>query len=74
MNNNAQSQNAKEFAEDLNALMSNLNEISSSVNTMTSDEGLKKKVSDSIDNLNVTMCEVSKTLKTVNGKGEKANL
>lgn len=66
--------NAKEFAEDLNALMNNLNEISSSVNTLTKDEDLKKKVSDSIDNLNVTMCEVSKALKTVNGKDEKANL
>ena len=66
--------NAKDFAEDLNGLMHNLNDISTSVNNMTHDENLKSKLSDSIDNLNITMCEVSKTLATVNGKGEKQNL
>ena len=66
--------NAKEFAEDLNAVMKNLNEISSSVNTMTKDENVKKKFVESVDNLNITMCEVSKALSTVNGKGDKENL
>ena len=66
--------NAKDFAEDLNALMNNLNEISASVNTMTKDENLKNKVSASIDNLNTTMCEVSKALKSVNGKEDKNNI
>ena len=66
--------NAKEFAEDLNGLMHNLNDISTAVNKMTNDENLKNKVNESIDNLNITMCEVSKTLKTVNGKDEKQNL
>lgn len=66
--------NAKEFAEDLNAVMKNLNEISSSVNTMTKDENVKKKFVESVDNLNITMCEVSKALSTVNGKGDKQNL
>ena len=65
---------SKEFAEDLNGLMSNLNEISASVNQMTKDENMKKKISDSIDNLNITMCEVSKALETINGKGDKENL
>lgn len=60
---------AKEFAEDLNAVMKNLNEISTSVNRMTKDEGLKNKISTSIDNLNVTMCEVSTALETINGEG-----
>ena len=60
---------AKEFAEDLNAVMKNLNEISSSVNRMTKDENLKTKISTSIDNLNVTMCEVSTALETINGEG-----
>ncbi len=60
---------AKEFAEDLNAVMKNLNEISSSVNRMTKDENLKSKISTSIDNLNVTMCEVSTALETINGEG-----
>jgi len=66
--------NAKEFAEDLNSVMHNLNDISTAVNKMAHDEGLKKKVTDSVDNLNITMCEVSKALATVNGKGDKENL
>ena len=66
--------NAKDFAEDLNSVMHNLNDISSAVNKMAHDEDLKKKFTDSVDNLNITMCEVSKTLKTVNGKGDKENL
>jgi len=66
--------NAKDFAEDLNSVMHNLNDISTAVNKMAHDEGLKKKVTDSVDNLNITMCEVSKALATVNGKGDKENL
>jgi len=54
--------------------MKNLNEISNAVNSMTKDEQLKEKVTTSIDNLNITMCEVSKALETVNGKGDKENL
>jgi len=65
---------SKEFAEDLTSLMTNLKEISASVNVMTKDENLKKKISDSIDNLNVTMCEVSKAMVTINGTGDKDNL
>ena len=49
---------AKAFGEDLNAVMTNLNEISTSV-----------------DNLNVTMCEVSNALETINGEdGDKEGL
>lgn len=66
--------NAKDFAEDLNSVMNNLNEISTAVNKMTKDENIKKKFSDSVDNLNITMCEVSRALETVNGKGDKDNL
>lgn len=65
---------SKEFAEDLTSLMNNLKEISTSVNQMTKDEHLKTKISDSIDNLNITMCEVAKALETVNGTGDKENL
>ena len=60
---------AEEFGEDLNAIMNNLNEISTSVNDMTKDENLKTKIETSIDNLNVTMCEVSTALQTINGEG-----
>lgn len=65
---------SQEFAQDLTSLMSNLKEISDSVNVMTKDEQLKAKISDSIDNLNITMCEVSKALETINGTGDKDNL
>lgn len=66
---------AKAFGEDLNAVMTNLNEISSSVNKMTKDENLKTKIETSIDNLNVTMCEVSNALETINGEdGDKEGL
>ena len=60
--------NAKEFAEDLNAVMKNMNEISTSINNMTKDENLKKKLTTSIDNLNITMCEVTSALQTINGQ------
>jgi len=65
---------SKEFAQDLTGLMTNLREISESINVMTKDNALKTKISDSIDNLNITMCEVSKALETINGTGDKENL
>ena len=66
---------AKKFAEDLNAVMTNMNEISTTVNKMTKDEKLKTKLVTSIDNLNTTMCEVTEALETINGqKGDKENL
>jgi methyl-accepting chemotaxis protein len=66
--------NAKDFAEDINSVMHNLNDISTAVNKMTHDENLKKKFVKSVDNLNITLCEVSKALETVNGKDDKENL
>ena len=67
--------NAKEFGEDLNAVMKNMNEISTSVNQMTKDEKLKSKITNTVDNLNITMCEVTEALQTINGqKGDKENL
>lgn len=66
---------AKAFGEDLNAVMKNMNEISTSVNRMTKDEKLKTKISTTVDNLNVAMCEVTQALETINGeKGDKENL
>ncbi|MBO5737771.1 MCE family protein [bacterium] len=66
--------NAKDFAEDLNSVMHNLNDLTTAVNKMAKDDCLKKKLSNSVDNLNTTLCEVSKALETVNGKGDKENL
>ena len=69
------SMDAKRFAEDLNAVMSNMKEISTTVNKMTKDEKLKTKIITSIDNLNTTMYEVTTALETINGQpGDKENL
>ena len=66
---------AKAFAEDLNAVMKNMKEISTSVNNMSKDEKLKTKISTTVDNLNTTMYEVTEALETINGEhGDKENL
>ena len=66
--------NAEEFAEDLNSIMKNLNELSTTVNRMSKDEKLKKKFVDSVDNFNATMCQVNKALETINGEENEENL
>lgn len=66
--------NAEEFAEDLNSIMKNLNELSTTVNKMSKDEKLKKKFVDSVDNFNATMCQVNKALETINGEDNEENL
>ena len=66
--------NAEEFAEDLNSIMKNLNELSTTVNKMSKDEKLKKKFVDSVDNFNATMCQVNKALETINGDDNEENL
>ena len=58
---------AKTFAEDLNAVMKNMREISTSVDKMTKDENLKNKINTSIDNLNKTMYEITNALEAING-------
>ena len=56
----------KAFASDLNAVMHNLNEISQSVNSMTGDENMKKKLSTSIDNINLALTKANIALDTLN--------
>jgi len=65
---------AKRFADDLNATMTNITEITASVNTMTKDEKLKSKLTTTIDNLNNTLYNVSLTLETINNPKEQANV
>lgn len=57
---------SKQFASDLNAVMTNLNEISQSVNSMTSDDKMKEKISTSIDNINLSLSKVNVALDTLN--------
>ena len=46
--------------------MTNLNEISTSVNAMTSDNKMKEKISTSIDNINMSLAKVNVALDTLN--------
>lgn len=65
---------AQRFAQDLNATMSNITEITAAVNTMTKDEKLKTQLTTTLDNLNKALYNVSLTLETVNNPKEEANI
>jgi len=65
---------AKRFAEDLNVTMSNITQITTTVNTMTKDEKLKTKLSNTVDNLNRALYNVSLTLETVNNTKDDKNI
>lgn len=57
---------AKQLGTDLNAIIHNINEISTSVNMMTKDKRLKDKLMLTVDNANKTMVDISKALEIVN--------
>ena len=57
---------AQKMAEDLRAITHNVNEISSYINSLTKDEQLKKDLTRAVNNVNNAMCDISKTLATVN--------
>ena len=65
---------AQRFAQDLNATMTNITEITTAVNTMTKDEKLKTQLTTTLDNLNKALYNVSLTLETVNNPKEEANI
>ena len=65
---------AKKFANDLNATMTNITEISNAVNGMTKDEKLKTKLSSTVDNLNKALYNVSLTLEAVNNPKDEKNI
>lgn len=65
---------AKRFANDLNATMTNITEISNAVNGMTKDEKLKTKLASTFDNLNKALYNVSLTLETVNNPKDEKNI
>lgn len=58
---------AKKMGKDIQAVMSNLNEISTSVAGMTKDEKLKAQLTTTIKNANKAMTDVSNALELVNG-------
>jgi len=57
---------AQKMAEDLRAITHNVNEISAYVNSLTKDEQLKKDLTRAVNNVNNAMCDISKTLESVN--------
>ena len=57
---------AKQMADDLKAIMHNVNEISGYVNSLTKDDQLKKDINRAVANVNTAMVDISTTLETVN--------
>ena len=62
---------AKKFGEDVNAILTNVNEISASVNKMTKDEKLKNSIISSINNLNKLICDAEATLNAIDNTENK---
>lgn len=57
---------AQKMADDLRAIAHNVNEISAYVNSLTKDDQLKHDLTSAVNNVNNAMCDISKTLATVN--------
>ena len=57
---------SKKLAEDFRAIVSNMNEISEFVETMTKDDTLKNNIQASIKNLNCAMLDISRALAPLN--------
>lgn len=66
LNNVLDNTDAKKMAADIQAIMTNLNDISTYVATMTKDEKLKQQLTTTIKNVNKAMCDVSNALELVN--------
>lgn len=58
---------AKKMASDLQSIVTNLNEISTYISTMTKDEKLKKQLTTTVNNVNKAMIDISNALELVNG-------
>lgn len=58
---------AKKMANDLQAVMQNLNDISTYVSSVTKDEKLKNQLTTTVKNVNKAMSDVSNALELVNG-------
>lgn len=67
LNNVLDNTDSKKMAADIQAIMTNLNDISTYVATMTKDEKLKQQLTTTIKNVNKAMCDVSNALELVNG-------
>jgi len=59
-------QEAAQMAQDIRTIAHNINEISDFVNSMTKDTTLKRKLTQTVDNANSAMAQITTTLATVN--------
>lgn len=57
---------AEQMAKDIKTISHNINEISTFVNSMTKDTRLKKQLTETVENANKAMVEITTTLATVN--------
>jgi len=65
---------AQKFSSDLSITMSNVAEISNSLNRMSKDDKLKNSLMQTIDNVNKALCNINATLDVVNNTKDKANV
>jgi len=66
LNKVLENSDAKQLGSDLNAIIHNINEISTSVNMMTKDKKLKEKLLQTVEHANKTMVDISSALEIVN--------
>lgn len=59
-------QEAQQLAQDMRTIAHNINEISVFVNSMTKDTTLKRKLTQTVDNANSAMAQITTSLATVN--------
>lgn len=59
-------QEAQQLAQDMRTIAHNINEISAFVNSMTKDTTLKRKLTQTVDNANSAMAQITTSLATVN--------
>lgn len=57
---------AEQMAKDIRTISHNINEISSFVNSMTKDTNLKRQLTETVNNANCAMAQITTTLATVN--------
>ncbi len=57
---------AEQMAKDIRTISHNINEISTFVNSMTKDTHLKKELTETVENANKAMIQITTTLATVN--------
>ena len=66
INNLLEDETTKQTLDNINAISKNINDISLFVNNMSQDEGLKSKLTTTVDNFNSALVQLDTTLSTIN--------